>query len=142
MAEAPLSADEYRDLLTAALSGAAYADTRPPTAHTLFMPDSHRSALYVDTTVVHGGRGVGKTFWYHSLLQDELRELAAAEYRINRLRRLRVAPGYGPKLRYDQYPGLLALRHLLEAGTDPYEIWYAVLLVSLGQEDLRALSAG
>lgn len=139
MVEAPLTASEYRDLLSTALAQAADANSRPPTAHTLFMPDAHRTALYVDTTVVPGGRGVGKTFWYHSLLRDDLRELAAAEYRINRLRNLRVAPGYGPTLMFERYPGARVLRGLVEAGEDPYDIWYTVLLVALGQQELRDL---
>jgi hypothetical protein len=138
--EVPLTAHEYRDLLSAALEDSLHADTRTPTAHTLFMPDSHRTALYVDNVVVPGGRGVGKTFWYQTLLDERLREVAAAEYRINRLRRLRVHPGHGMNLDHDHYPGPPTLRGLVEAGEDPYDIWYAVLLTALGQEDLRGLS--
>ncbi|MEU2179635.1 hypothetical protein [Streptomyces thermolilacinus] len=140
MTEAPLTAREYRDLLSAALEEAITADARRPTAHTLFTPDSHRSALYVDNVVVQGGRGVGKTFWYWSLLDETLRGLAADEYRINRLRRLRVAPGYGLASRHDCYPGPMVLRGLLERGEDPYDIWYTVLLASLGQPDLLGLT--
>ncbi|MGX4691648.1 hypothetical protein [Streptomyces sp. JNUCC 63] len=137
--EATLTAHEYRDLLSAALEESLYGDTREPTAHTLFMPDSHRTALYVDNVVVPGGRGVGKTFWYRTLLDDKLREVAAAEYRINRLRRLRVHPGHGLDLRHDCYPGPPDLRALAEAGEDPYYLWYAVLLTALEQEELREL---
>ncbi|MCZ2526993.1 hypothetical protein [Streptomyces sp. HB2AG] len=137
MTEAPLTAAEYRELLSTALEDAAHADTRAPNASNLFMPDSHRAALYVDTTVVPGGRGVGKTFWYRSLLDEKLRELAAAEYRINRLRRLTVSPGYGLALKSESYPGPQVLRALLASGEDPYDIWYTVLLAALGQEDLR-----
>ncbi|MEY2226757.1 MULTISPECIES: hypothetical protein [Streptomyces] len=140
MTEAPLTAREYRDLLSAALAEAMTADARHPTAHTLFTPDSHRSALYVDNVVVQGGRGAGKTFWYWSLLDEKLRGLAADEYRINRLRRLGVAPGYGLAPRHECYPGPMVLRGLLEAGEDPYDIWYTVLLASLDQPDLRGLT--
>ncbi|MET9656055.1 hypothetical protein [Streptomyces sp. NPDC006510] len=137
-AEAPLTAAEYRDLLSTALEEAPYADTRPPSAHTLFMPDSHRTALYVDTTVVPGGRGVGKTFWYRSLLDEGLRELAATEYRISRLRRLTVSPGHGLAMLSDCYPSPQVLRSLAASG-DTYDIWYAVLLNALGEPELRAL---
>ncbi|MFF3523177.1 hypothetical protein [Streptomyces sp. NRRL B-3253] len=137
-AEAPLTAAEYRDLLSAALEEASHADTRAPSAHTLFMPDSHRTALYVDTTVVPGGRGVGKTFWYRSLLDQGLRELASAEYRISRLRRVIVSPGHGLAMLSDSYPGPQVLRALLADG-DTYDIWYAVLLNALGEPELRAL---
>ncbi|MEW5659290.1 hypothetical protein ABGT92_28705 [Streptomyces cinereoruber] len=138
MTEVPLAPGEYRELISAALREAAYADTRRPAAHNLFMPDAHRTALYVDNVVVPGGRGVGKTFWYRSLLDDRLREIAADEYRINRLRRVRVAPGHGLDLCSERYPETRVLRGLVEAGEDPYDIWYTVLLVSLGQEELRA----
>ncbi|MFJ4771564.1 hypothetical protein ACIP88_21065 [Streptomyces uncialis] len=136
----PLSAGEYRDLVSDALDGATEADTRRPTAHTLFMPDSHRSALYVDNTVVQGGRGVGKTFWYHSLLDGTLRTFAAEEYRIKRLLHLEVSPGYGTDMASDRYPGSFVLGRLLADGTPPHEIWYAVLLTALGQRELRALT--
>lgn len=135
-----LSAHDYRDLLSAALGQAIAADTRRPTAHTLFTPDSHRDALYVDNVVVRGGRGVGKTFWYWSLLDENLRAVAAREYRINRLNRLRVHPGYGLELRSEAYPGPMVLGGLLAAGEDPYDIWYTVLLAALGLPDLRELT--
>ncbi|MGV4981639.1 hypothetical protein ACVB8X_00630 [Streptomyces sp. NRAIS4] len=135
-----LSAGEYRDLLSAALAQAITADARHPTAHTLFTPDSHRNALYVDNVVVQGGRGVGKTFWYWSLLDETLRSVAAREYRINRLNRLRVHPGYGLAMRSESYPGPLVLGSLLEAGEDPYDIWYTVLLTALGLPDVHALT--
>ncbi|PGH49911.1 hypothetical protein [Streptomyces sp. Ru87] len=135
----PLTASEYRDLLSDALADATEADTRRPTAHTLFMPDAHRTALYVDNTVVQGGRGVGKTFWYRSLLDPGLRGFAADEYRIARLRRLRVAPGHGMDLASDHYPGPPDLRALVRAGTPADEIWYAVLLAALGLPEIQRL---
>ncbi|CAL9296625.1 hypothetical protein [Streptomyces sp. SudanB52_2052] len=133
----PLTPGEYRDLLSRALEDTVDADTRPPKPHTLYMPDAHRAALYVDSTVVQGDRGVGKTFWARSLLDADLRAAAALEYRINRLNRLRVAPGYGMDIVPD-YPGPLALPSLLVGGALPEEIWQAVLLTALGQPELRA----
>ncbi|MEK8143668.1 hypothetical protein NKH18_21535 [Streptomyces sp. M10(2022)] len=133
--------DHRRRVPGAAVDGAGgspYADTRAPSAHTLFMPDSHRTALYVDTTVVPGGRGVGKTFWYRSLLDEGLRDLASAEYRISRLRRVIVSPGHGLAMRSESYPSPQVLRALLASG-DTYDIWYAVLLNALGEPELRAL---
>ncbi|WP_326582169.1 hypothetical protein OG889_26090 [Streptomyces sp. NBC_00481] len=134
-----LGAEEYRELLSAALPEATDADTLLPNLHTLFTPDSHRVALYVDSTVVRGGRGVGKTFWYRSLLDETLREVAAEEYGIERLRRLTVSPGYGAAVEPDLYPGTGVLRQLVEEGVRPYDLWYAVLLTALGQSELHAL---
>lgn len=134
-----LGAEEYRDLLSDMLPEATDADTLLPDLHTLFTPDSHRAALYVDSTVVRGGRGVGKTFWYRSLLDDTLRQVAAQEYGIERLHRLTVSAGYGASVRPDLYPGTSVLRQLAEANIRPYDIWYAVLLTALGQPELREL---
>ncbi|WP_054816314.1 hypothetical protein [Nocardia arizonensis] len=134
-----LGAEEYRELLSVALPEATDADTILPNLHTLFTPDSHRVALYVDSTVVRGGRGVGKTFWYRSLLDETLREVAAEEYGIERLRQLTVSPGYGAGVEPDLYPGTGVLRQLVEEGVRPYNLWYAVLLTALGQSELHEL---
>ncbi|MFI1677124.1 hypothetical protein [Streptomyces sp. NPDC020607] len=133
---AELSVDEYRSLLSDALPRAQDADTVQPTLNTLFTPDSHRLALDVDTTVVRGGRGVGKTFWFRSLLDERLRMVAAQEYRIDRLSRLTVAAGYGAALDPDRYPGPASLRTLVESGVEPKDLWTTVLLVVLGQPEL------
>ncbi|KQX59121.1 MULTISPECIES: hypothetical protein [unclassified Streptomyces] len=136
----PLSVQEYRELLAAALPEATDADTAEPNVQSLFTPDSHRAALYVDSTVVRGGRGVGKTFWYRSLLDETLREIAAQEYGIERLRRVKVYRGYGASMEPDLYPGTGNLRQLMEEGIPPYDLWYAVLLTAFGQPELRELT--
>lgn len=135
----PLSVEEYRDLLSAALPEATDADTAEPNVRSLFTPDTHRAALYVDSTVVRGGRGVGKTFWYRSLLDETLREVAAQEYGIERLRRVKVSRGYGASVEPDLYPGSGTLRQLVEKGVPPYDVWYSVLLTAFGQPELREL---
>ncbi|GAA1352559.1 hypothetical protein [Streptomyces beijiangensis] len=132
----PLTPGEYRDLLSRALEGTVDADTRPPTPHTLYMPDLHRTALYVDSTVVQGGRGDGKTFWARSLLDPVLREAAAKEYRISRLHRLYVHPGHGMDIGSPHYPGPLTLNSLVAEKALPEEIWYAVLLTALGLPEM------
>ncbi|WP_411073544.1 hypothetical protein [Streptomyces sp. cmx-4-7] len=136
----PLSVQEYRELLAAALPEATDGDTVEPNVQSLFTPDSHRAALYVDSTVVRGGRGVGKTFWYRSLLDETLREIAAQEYGIERLRQVEVYRGYGAAMEPDLYPGTGNLRQLMEEGIPPYDLWYAVLLTAFGQPELRELT--
>lgn len=136
---AALTVEQYRGLLVAALPSAQDADTVEPTVKTLFTPDSHRLALDVDTTVVRGGRGVGKTFWFRSLLDDRLRAVAAQEYRIEKLNSLETAAGYGAALEPDRYPGSATLRSLVDSGAKPEELWTTVLLVALGQPELRLI---
>ncbi|MET7871615.1 hypothetical protein [Streptomyces cyaneofuscatus] len=134
---APLETEDYRSLLVSALPPAQDADTVEPTLFNLFTPDSHRLALHVDTTVVRGGRGVGKTFWCRSLLDTQLRDVAAEEYRIERLRNLKVSPGYGAMLQPELYPGAGELASLVGSGVRAYDLWNAVLLVALGQNELQ-----
>ncbi|RSO12701.1 hypothetical protein DMH18_04000 [Streptomyces sp. WAC 06783] len=134
-----LGPEQYRTLLSAALPSAQDADTVNPTVHTLFTPDSHRLALHVDTTVVRGGRGVGKTFWCRSLLDTKLRSVAAEEYRIDRLNHLDVSAGYGAQLDPRRYPGPSELRSLVDSGTRPYDLWNTVLLAALGQQELQKI---
>ncbi len=136
MTNAALGVDAYRTLLSAALSSAQDADTVRPSLSTLFTPDSHRLALDVDATVVRGGRGVGKTFWFRSLLDEALRSVAATEYRLDRLNHLDVSVGFCADLAPKRYPGSAELRRLIDVGTDPYELWNAVLVTALGQPNL------
>ncbi|MFG2964305.1 hypothetical protein ACGFZS_13595 [Streptomyces sp. NPDC048288] len=140
MNSAALGVQEYRELLAAGLPEAHDADTAEPSVQSLFTPDTHRAALYVDTTVVRGGRGVGKTFWYRSLQDRTLREIAAQEYGIDRLRRVTVSTGYGAAWKPNLYPGPGNLRQLVEEGVPPYDLWYAVLLTAFDQPELRELS--
>lgn len=135
-----LGAEGYRKLLGDALPGIHDADTVNPSLSTLFTPASHRLALDPDTTVVKGGRGVGKTFWFRSLLQEDLRAVAAQAYNIPRLRQLKVVPGYGASLLPDQYPGPGELRKLVSTGIDPLDLWTTVALVALEVPALKDIS--
>ncbi|MEU4599903.1 hypothetical protein [Nocardia sp. NPDC023988] len=135
---ADLAVDEYRRLLSDALPTAQDADTIEPSITTLFTPDGHRRALDIDATVVRGGRGVGKTVWCRSLLNDDLRKLAAAEYNLDRLNRVQVSAGFGSALT-DRYPGPSELRQLIDSKADAYQLWNAVLLVALNHPDIIAI---
>lgn len=127
-----LSASQYRELLQAALPGPSDADTVDPKPQTLFTPRGHRAALDPDATIIRGARGVGKTVWFKALQDEQLRLLAADDYRLDRLRAVRSLVGYGTQLDPDAYPGPNTLRRLLDMRVDPYHVWMAVLLRALG----------
>jgi hypothetical protein len=121
-----------RIVLRAALPTAFDADTEEPGAARLFSPTNHGLALDPDVTLVRGGRGVGKTWWFLSLQNTALRQLAAKEYRIARLAgTIRVHPGYGTMLDTDHYPGPSAIAELLPKH-GPDAIWHAICLHALG----------
>ncbi|MFD3687131.1 hypothetical protein ACFWTE_20205 [Nocardiopsis sp. NPDC058631] len=134
-----MSPVDVRALLDEALPGATDADTEVPSPHTLFTPTSHRLALDPEVTVVRGGRGVGKTFWFRSLLRRKLRLIAAEEYQIGRLTRVSATAGFGADLEPGLYPSSSSMHKLLESGSRPADLWNSVLLVALGVSELREL---
>ncbi|MFC6089959.1 hypothetical protein [Saccharothrix lopnurensis] len=132
-----LTAIEYRELLGAALPAVVDADTIDPDPQTLFTPSGHRNALDPDTTVVRGGRGVGKTVWFKALQDDSLREIAAKYYRLDRLNRVDTLAGFGAKLS-KQYPNPRRLQSLVEK-FQPLDIWTAVALYGFGVTELTTI---
>lgn len=132
-----LTALEYRSLLQSALPKAQDADTAPPDLRTLFTPGPHRLALDPDVTLVKGARGAGKTVWFRSLQDPELRGMAADAYRLPRLRRTIPLAGYGSELQPGRYPGPAAFEDLVSSGVETDLIWSTVLLTSLGVSELQ-----
>ena len=65
-----------------------------PTVDEIFTPDQHANALDVNTPVVVGARGTGKSFWAGVLGQDDTRAETARAYPNLGLDRLIVRPGY------------------------------------------------
>lgn len=125
-----LDPGRLRGLLTASLPESTDRAAEPPSPAELFTPNGHRDALDPDVTLVRGGRGVGKTFWYLALQEEGLRYLAARQYRLSALERLAVHPGYGTALRPLDYPGPAAIAGLLDS-FDPLILWQAVCLHAL-----------
>ncbi|MCK2240338.1 MULTISPECIES: hypothetical protein [unclassified Crossiella] len=131
-----LTAIEYRELLGAALPAVVDADTIDPNPQTLFTPSGHRNALDPDTTIVRGGRGVGKTVWFKALQDNSLREIAAKYYRLDRLGRVDTLAGFGANLS-KQYPNPRRLQSLVDKFR-PSDIWTAVALFGFGIPELTA----
>jgi hypothetical protein len=63
-------------ILSAALETSNHGEK--PSIGTLYIPLSHQKALRLDTSVVVGGRGVGKSFWTAALRDPELRATIGA----------------------------------------------------------------
>jgi hypothetical protein len=137
----PLTREEYRELLRSALPVVGDADTLDPNLRTLFTPDRHRLALEPEVTVVRGARGVGKTVWFKVLQDPLLRHVASEAYQLSRLTKIQPHAGFGSELAPDRYPGPAVLENLLRHTTDPAQIWTAVLVTSLGVDDVRPLSS-
>jgi hypothetical protein len=132
-----LTPERYRELFQAALPSVVDADSLEPDQQTLYTPALHRRALDPQFALVKGGRGVGKTVWFVSLQDDDLRSLAADSYQLPRLTTTRPLPGYGSALRPASYPGPAEMKQLMSANTEPDLLWGAVLLTALGVAGLR-----
>jgi len=134
-----LTPAQYRQLLGAALPAVFDGDTIDPNPQNLFTPAGHRNALDPDTTIVRGGRGVGKTVWFKALQNDELRAIAANYYHLDLLNRVDPLPGFGSKLS-KQYPSPRRLHALVDKHHFlPSDIWTAVALFGLGVSALGAI---
>src|SRR5215475_8879449 len=134
-----LRPEEYRGLFRSALPIAGDADTLDPSLRTLFTPDGHRLALEPDVTIVRGARGVGKTVWFKVLQDPALRQVASEAYQLPRLVRIAPTPGFGSELAPNRYPGPAVLASLPRA--DPTQIWTAVLVAALDEEEVRLPSS-
>ncbi|MFI6027889.1 hypothetical protein [Amycolatopsis magusensis] len=133
------TATALRELLLQALPLTADSDTDGVDRNTLFTPTGHRRALEPDVTVVKGARGVGKTHWFKSLRDDQLREVAADEYQLPRLRSIEPLTGFGSALRPDEYPTKRTLSSFIREGVEPVDIWTAVTLNALGVASVQSL---
>jgi len=134
-----LSTIDYRELLAKAVPAATDADTEEPRPETFFTPHQHRRALDANVSIVQGGRGVGKTWWFRALQDDQLRKVAIQRYALPELDRVDCLPGFGT-LRTNDYPGPRMLHRLVEQlQFDPEDIWTAVALHGFGFAKVSAL---
>ncbi|MFI6688413.1 hypothetical protein [Streptomyces sp. NPDC050485] len=134
-----LSIAEHRRLLHDALSAALATDALSLPVSMMYTPNTHRAALYADSTVVRGSTGQGKTFWARALSDPQLRAVAAREYRMPRLERTAPVTGFGDRPDAFQ-PSAGELRALTRLGVQPTALWSAVALTALGVPDLAALA--
>lgn len=137
----PIPVDEFRALIESALPVTTDAGTVHPELSSLFSPWSHRHALQPDITVVQGGRGAGKTFWYKTLLSTELRMVAAEEFDLPRLADARTESGFSEEGNTKAYPSIEGIERLLEDGVRPYDLWYAVFLGRLQVPEFETVTA-
>ena len=108
-----------------------------PRPGTLYVPPAHTKALRLESSLVIGGRGGGKSFWAAALGSPELRQLLGAS--VPDLDRAEVHIGFSEQSRIDHYPDEATFAKLLGKNVDAYDIWRAVVLRWLGQRAGAAL---
>lgn len=134
-----LTPAELRQLIDVSLPVVADANTERPALNSMYTPWSHRQALQPDVTVVRGGRGAGKTYWYNSLLEDQLRTVAAEEFELPRLQAVSAREGFSVQSNNRAYPGPAEIGQLLENGIVPEDLWLAVVIGQLGAPEFARL---
>jgi hypothetical protein len=104
----------------------------------LFLPWPHRKALQLDCSLVIGARGVGKTAWARALLANQDNQPSEAlpiQFFPNPLT---VVAGFSDQAQASHpSPGTFA--QLMRDQDDPYSLWLAVLLRSLGTSSTSTL---
>ncbi|WP_265653347.1 hypothetical protein [Verminephrobacter aporrectodeae] len=90
----------------------------------LYIPLSHLRALRMDTSVVVGGRGVGKSFWTAVLQSSTLRGLIGSP----ELDGVEVRVGFAGRQDIGHYPNADVFAAFIDGGGDPCDLWRATVL--------------
>ena len=98
----------------------------------LYVPLAHVKALRLESNLVIGDRGVGKSVWSQALQQSStLQENGALPPTLFPYP-LTVRPGYGANAD-SRYPDADTFEYLLQKEFTPYAIWRAVLCRALAE---------
>lgn len=94
-----------------------------------YLPEGHRGVLDLKRQLVVGNRGMGKSFWTHALLNDDLRTRLAEAYGHPQLKSARVAIGFNGSVKVNPLaPTTDEIIGVYQGGSSPDLIWRAVLL--------------
>ncbi len=120
-----LDAKRIREAVFGALPFDTSFQGNAPEPQGIFVPSTHRRALQLESSLVVGGRGVGKTFWCSAIISPQTRNLLGET--VAELAATEVHPGFSETPRVELYPSADVFRTLLERGFSPYNIWRGVL---------------
>ena len=114
-----------REAIIEALPANTSLDGGLPEPRHVYVPPSDIKALRPESTLVIGGRGVGKSFWSAALRTEQVRKMLGTAVPI--LPNIKVSGGFGEKPDVAHYPDSDTFASLLGAGYEPYHIWRAVI---------------
>ena len=97
----------------------------------LFLPWPHHKALQLECSLVIGARGVGKTAWATTLLASHNHQPSKALPRALFPYPLRTVAGFSDR-DHSSHPAPGIFSALMADQADPYSLWLAVVLRSLG----------
>lgn len=102
----------------------SYSGSAPPIEH-LYIPPAHLKALRLESQLVIGTRGVGKSVWTSALADTALRQHLGAE--IPELEKTDIQIGFKELPDPSLYPDADTFASLLDNDFDAYQIWRAVI---------------
>jgi hypothetical protein len=117
-----------RAALAALPDVAAQETLQPPSIAQVFVPKQHPKALSIDSSVVVGMRGAGKSFWTAVLATDAHRRFVAKLVGQPLLGDVKTRVGFGLDDTNTQFPGAEVIARLLKDGQEPIHIWFAVVI--------------
>jgi len=102
----------------------SYSGNAPPPEH-LYIPPAHRKALRLESHLVIGTRGVGKSVWATALADADLRKYLGAS--VSELESAAIRIGFAECHDPRCYPDADTFAQLLGDGFDAYHVWRAVV---------------
>lgn len=103
----------------------SYSGTAPPSEH-LYIPPAHLKALRLESQLVVGTRGVGKSVWTAALEDSMLRSQLGAV--IPELEKTEIRVGFKESPNLSLYPDSNTFVQLVGKGFDAYHVWRAILI--------------
>lgn len=113
-----------RAILEASLATSNFGES--PKTGELYIPPAHVKALRLESNLIVGARGVGKSFWTAALTASDLR--ISIESTVRELEHTDVRIGFSVKESINDYPNADTFGQLLGLHIDPYDIWRTVIL--------------
>jgi hypothetical protein len=125
---APLDPILTRSVLSQLPDVAAQESLEPPSLDRIYIPMGHQKALSLDTSVVVGMRGAGKSLWTAVLSSPAHRAFIANHIQSPALRDAEVRVGFGLDESNEHFPSETMLAKLVAERHAPLSIWQAVVL--------------
>jgi hypothetical protein len=107
---------------------AAQETLQPPSLTQVFVPLQHPKALSLDSSIVVGMRGAGKSFWTAVLASDLHRHFVSELAGQPMLAKVKTRVGFGLDEANAQFPNAEVIATLLRRGRDPYKLWQLIVL--------------
>lgn len=129
------NASDIRKAIICALSSETSNFGEAPEIGRLYTPPAHLKALRMDSHVVIGARGVGKSVWTAALGSDSLR--AALGQSITEFENAVVHIGFSVKENINDYPNSDVFAKFLSENKNTYDLWRCVIARWVSKEILN-----